>query len=281
MIVAIALVLVTFHLSDAQLNIGTAGNVLKNTEHAVENTGNTTEETANEELGRTLRPFDPASLKFSYWNHNLGNKKPTVFTIGQEENLLKDWIPEEDLKVVIHGWLATSQDINGVFAIKTAYLNVTKFNVICMDWSAISSNRFYLIPALSTKKVGTYMAEMLKNLVNLVNKGGSTLKSDNIHLIGHSLGAHIAGACGAAFTSGKIGRITGLDPAGPGFEYIIIVDHQLDKTDALFVDIIHTAAGGLGYSSSLGHVDFFPNKGSRPQPGCYDGLNLVKFAHAV
>lgn len=46
---------------------------------------------------------------------------------------------------------------------------------------------------------------------------------------------------------------------------------RLDKTDADFVDIIHTAAGAAGYYSPLGHADFYPNSGKPPQPGC---LNL-------
>lgn len=42
----------------------------------------------------------------------------------------------------------------------------------------------------------------------------------------------------------------------------------MDKTDADFVDIIHTAAGTLGYEKPLGHSDFYPNNGRASQPGC-------------
>lgn len=44
------------------------------------------------------------------------------------------------------------------------------------------------------------------------------VKLDNIHVIGHSLGAHVAGFAGMFSGSevGKIARITGLDPALPG-----------------------------------------------------------------
>jgi hypothetical protein len=52
----------------------------------------------------------------------------------------------------------------------------------------------------------------------------------------------------------KKGRITALDAAGPFFEAIGIVQARLDKTDALFVDAIHTTSY-IGYTEPIGHVD--------------------------
>lgn len=57
----------------------------------------------------------------------------------------------------------------------------------------------------------------------------------------------------------------GLDPAYPGFS-IDNTDGRLDVTDAQFVDIIHTNSdsllnGGLSFTTSIGHVDFWPNGG--------------------
>jgi len=60
----------------------------------------------------------------------------------------------------------------------------------------------------------------------------------------------------------------GLDAAGPGFETFKGKVPQLNIEDAQFVDCIHTAGGSFGYSESIGHVDFYPNGGKAPQPGC-------------
>lgn len=63
---------------------------------------------------------------------------------------------------------------------------------------------------------------------------------DMFHIIGHSLGAHIAGYAGTSL-NGQIGRITALDPAKPYFE----ATHssvRLDRTDAKYVDVVHTDA---------------------------------------
>lgn len=42
----------------------------------------------------------------------------------------------------------------------------------------------------------------------------------------------------------------------------------LSKTDAYFVDVIHTDAGLYGAPVTSGTVDFWPNGGDTLQPGC-------------
>ncbi len=68
-------------------------------------------------------------------------------------------------------------------------------------------------------------------------------------------------------------RVTGLDPAGPGF-YVpnefyptVVVPEHLSADSARFVDVIHTNGGAFGGSVSTGTVDFWPN-GGQFQPGC-------------
>jgi len=49
---------------------------------------------------------------------------------------------------------------------------------------------------------------------------------------------------------------------------------RLDKSDAKFVDIIHTAGYWVGSSRAGGHVDIWPNGGLAPQPGCRNQESL-------
>lgn len=86
--------------------------------------------------------------------------------------------------------------------------------------------------------------------------------------IGHSLGAHVAGNAGAFSKSGRLGRVTGLDPALPGVHMLTTEDNRLDPNDATFVDVVHSCGGILGFLQPLGHVDFYPNAGTAVQPGC-------------
>lgn len=60
-------------------------------------------------------------------------------------------------------------------------------------------------------------------------------------------------------------RITGLDPAFPGF---YPGRSHLRRTDARMVDVIHTDAWLYGAPFATGTVDFWPNRGRSLQPGC-------------
>ena len=93
-----------------------------------------------------------------------------------------------------------------------------------------------------------------------------------IHLIGHSLGAHVIGSAGYLVhqkLGKKIGRITGLDPAGP-FMKLLKPKDRLSKSKGIFVDALHTQIDFFGTGVALGHVDFYANGGKGiSQPECY------------
>lgn len=71
---------------------------------------------------------------------------------------------------------------------------------------------------------------------------------------------------------GKINKIVGLDPASPFFKYNDVTDRLAD-TDALYVEVIHTCAGTLGFSQPIGHASFFPNGGRAQVCVCIQSFN--------
>lgn len=101
------------------------------------------------------------------------------------------------------------------------------------------------------------------------------LEIENIHLVGFSLGSHLAGLAGRsvqALTKGKyiLPRISGLDPAGPLWYNLLekLDQEHIRKSDAKLVDIIHTDGNWAGTKKPTGSIDFWPNGGVGPQPGC-------------
>lgn len=98
------------------------------------------------------------------------------------------------------------------------------------------------------------------------------LEVDKFHAVGHSLGGQLCGYLARQVFSASNGavevqRVTGLDPAYPGF-FPPYARQHLSSSDAALVDIIHTDAGVFGQLGSTGTVDFWPNNGRNVQPGC-------------
>ncbi|KAK4875580.1 hypothetical protein RN001_012002 [Aquatica leii] len=166
-------------------------------------------------------------------------------------------------KVLIHGFGSDCSHV-WVYELRSALMAVEDMNIICVDWSKGAELPNYVKAVVNTRLVGKQVALLLKGLINEMG-----LIPSNIHLIGFSLGAHVAGFAGSDLKN--LSRITGLDPAGPLFE-AQDPRARLDQTDAHFVDVIHSNGenlilGGLGSWQPLGHVDFYPN-GGRMQKGC-------------
>ncbi|XP_077297310.1 pancreatic lipase-related protein 3-like [Arctopsyche grandis] len=107
-----------------------------------------------------------------------------------------------------------------------------------------------------------YVGIAVAKFVDWLERYGTPLKS--FHLIGYSLGGHLIGIAGRNIKNGKIPYITALDPAYPFWE-----NHhmRLALDDAIYVEVIHTNSGKLGWEAALGDADFYPNLG-KCQPGC-------------
>ncbi|XP_076619136.1 uncharacterized protein LOC143340746 [Colletes latitarsis] len=167
--------------------------------------------------------------------------------------------PDLPTKVIVHGF-GSSCDHVWVYEMRSALMTVHECNIVCVDWGPGSAVPNYVRAAANTRLVGRQLAKLIRSM---------NVPLEKVHLIGFSLGAHVAGFAGAELAN--VSRITGLDPAGPLFESQD-PRARLDETDANFVDVIHSNGeqlllGGLGSWQPMGDVDFYPN-GGRMQTGC-------------
>lgn len=166
---------------------------------------------------------------------------------------------------VVHGF-SESVDTPWMRMMKNVLLDAVNCNVILVDWSKGAFPK-YRQAAENTRLIGRQIA-VLTMFLTSVKDGSSRSLEDHFYIVGFSLGAHAAGNAGSYLKEHgvTIGRITGLDPAGPLFNKAK-EEYRLDKNDATFVDVIHTDAGFAGTTLNLGDADFYPN-GGREQPGC-------------
>ncbi|XP_063218396.1 lipase member H-like [Bacillus rossius redtenbacheri] len=185
-------------------------------------------------------------------------KVPTVMKINDSASL-GHFNASLSTVVAVHGQNGHGR---GLDAIPHGYLSKGSYNVIEMDWSGpaagVYDNVKYLI-----EPVGKVGAQFLDYLAS------QGLDLGRVHLEGVSFGGQVVGIMGGNVKAGRVGRITGLDPARPWFD-TLGPEHRLDDTDAQFVDVIHTCAGKVGWLTPLGHADFYPNSGNCSQPGCTD-----------
>lgn len=213
-----------------------------------------------------LTDYTDIVSKFSLRTADTPDDDMCYIVPGRPETIKEcNFNPETQTFIVIHGWTVTGMFESWVPKLVSAlYDRVPTANVIVVDWLT-RANQHYPTSAAYTKLVGRDVAKFVTWIQNELQ-----LPWDRVHLLGYSLGAHVAGIAGD-LTNHKISRITGLDPAGPTFEH---ADEQstLSRGDAQFVDVLHTNTRGspdrsIGIQRPVGHIDIYPNGGTF-QPGC-------------
>ncbi|XP_013192489.1 pancreatic lipase-related protein 3-like [Amyelois transitella] len=187
-----------------------------------------------------------------------GNEKHNFTATKRLAPMLKD---AKEIIVLIHGFLESSDGVM-VQALATEFLKKPSLEILALDGRKVINLEYF-----RSTTYARFMGEKLGHVLSDIVK--EDIDPAKFTLIGHSLGAHIAGIAGMQvyqLTGRRVGRVIGLDPAGPCFSNVSAV-HRLDRSDAEFVDVIHTNAGVLGINEAVGHKDFYPG-GGKSQPGC-------------
>ncbi|XP_034473511.1 phospholipase A1 2 isoform X1 [Drosophila innubila] len=171
-------------------------------------------------------------------------------------------------RIIIHGWMSQSR---GSFNrdVKNEYLKRGDYNVIVVDWSSTSANINYFSVVKTIEEFGAQLAQFTRQLNR---RFGASF--DDMYLIGHSLGAQIAGSAGKRIKPEQYNTIFALDPAGPKFRHRS-PEFRIDPSDAKYVESMHTS-GNFGFLGPTGSATFYPNYGLYQRNCFYLGCSHIR-----
>lgn len=145
--------------------------------------------------------------------------------------------------------------------VREAYFENGDFNVIVVDWSVGADTTLLVTARNRVAPVGGTVAM----LISMLTRSGFDI--GNLYIIGHNLGAHVAGFAGKNYIGEeRIAAIVALDASLSNFSNDR-PEERLAVGDAVYVESIHTNAGQQGFDWPLGDASFYPNFGNR-QGGC-------------
>nr|XP_031829070.1 lipase member H-A-like isoform X2 [Nomia melanderi] len=155
-----------------------------------------------------------------------------------------------------HGY-EQSTDSETVKKLINDYLLGFTYNIIAIDYRNIST-AFYPTAVLLSNSVAEVVAN---SIIDMRNAG---VREEQFLLTGFSLGGQIVGAIGRNLNF-TLPEIIAIEPAGPLYGF---PEMSISASSASCVKCIHTDMYLYGTSYACGHIDFYPNGGTREQPGC-------------
>ena len=148
-----------------------------------------------------------------------------------EITLSSKLVPNKPVVFIIHGfrgkWYKAFQEL------AVEYLKFFDSNVCVVDWERLAKYDYGTVARRNIYIVAEHVSDFVEKLHSI------GYNYDSITLVGHSLGAHVAGSVGHN-VNGSIDQIIALDPAGPLFTHPLLRDNEtrLDLGDAKFGHVI-------------------------------------------
>ncbi|KAB7504347.1 Lipoprotein lipase, partial [Armadillidium nasatum] len=204
--------------------------------------------------------LDKSKVYFLVWTKNrTGDEDLHNLLPYSNESIEESMLDGELLSYIFfHDYLDSGIE-QWILDSKSEILTSKDANIISICYEEVFSDLEY------EQAIAEYVAKVLDWISDKIG-----IKSSRQHMIGHSLGAHIAGFTAQnmkRLPAGKVRRVTGLDPAGPSLSPLFRKKKfRIDKSQAKFVVIIHTNAcdkplnssnGCYGLVDNVGHADFY------------------------
>lgn len=151
--------------------------------------------------GTPVYEANVSDIKIFFHSKQTDNHGIEVDLTNPETLAKTDFSNSKDSIFLVHGWHSRHTSYLNT-ALEESYFAVQDVNIFVVDWSSIAA-KFYNVAQANVEPVGEIVGELVKNLVDKVG-----LSLDKTVVVGHSLGAHVAGVIGAA-VGGKVNHIVG------------------------------------------------------------------------
>ncbi|KAE8752676.1 hypothetical protein FOCC_FOCC000798 [Frankliniella occidentalis] len=176
-----------------------------------------------------LQLYEPCTDSGSiiFYHFSAVDGRPSVLSV-EDPQIPENFEPNLPTKVLIHGF-AGSVDFNFTASIRQAYLLRGGYNVIVVDWGRLTQLPCYASSVLNTWQVSRCTGQLLSHLGRLQ----PSLRPPHLHLVGFSLGAHIAAYTSAELlstTGMKVGRITDIPLCSHLLAPVYFSETILDET---------------------------------------------------
>lgn len=212
-------------------------------------------------FGHRKAQENKTAIRFFLLNDDSCYSGQELILLDMDSILNSNFNSSNPVTFLVHGFQSNRNSMMNK-RINAAYRLRGKTNIIVVEWFSGSNNNPFEYNKISAnlKPFGRQLALFI-DFLNRVHKK----MFDVTTVVGHSLGAHIAGIAGKHVLKGKIDTIIGLDPAGPQFS-LNLPNDRLNAGDANYVQVIHTD-DKLGFPEPIGDADFYPH-GGEFQPDC-------------
>uniref|UniRef100_A0A182K958 Lipase domain-containing protein n=1 Tax=Anopheles christyi TaxID=43041 RepID=A0A182K958_9DIPT len=156
-----------------------------------------------------------AGFGAAYWANGTNDTVSIPVSTGMSSSLLKTFgdLSNRTVRVIVHGF-GSNCGLVWIYEMRTALMAVENCTVICVDWENGAKLPNYVRAAANTRLVGRQLALLLRLL-----RTHNGLRLSRVHLIGFSLGSHVAGFAGAEFSA-----------PSPGTQAPPDVDDELQRT---------------------------------------------------
>lgn len=211
-------------------------------------------------VGKIPEPWDISKIRPEIVVFRKNKEKVVIGHDSDEETAISSLVRAELLSTsrivfITHGFLTTGEE-KWLHVMKDLMIAERDQAVAILGWGNGANIGTFKYEQASANALA--VGEWLAKYAIQIRK-----QREDIYIwgVGHSLGAHLMGTAGRG--SHAFDRVTGLDPAGVGFQ-AENQDRRLSRSDAKLVDVIHTDGKCVPYFGTLvplGSIDFYPNYG--------------------